>query len=427
MRSAPRARRGVRALAAFSLRFETAFILVALLGVTVQSCHHELTPDVSAPQPGCRAVVPADPDVEPAALDWILAPDREDRASLDRWCSTVGPAVRVATPGLLADGIDSVALISWNAHVGGGDVVRLVRDLRTGQLTAGRPVAHFVLLLQEVHRAGSQVPNVGTEPVPRRIAASPPGAGRVDILQAADRLGLELYYVPSMANGRAQGVEPAEDRGNAILSSLPLDALTAIELPFEAQRRVAVAATFRGTTTTGVPWQLRVVSAHLDHRSRGPRFLASLGAGRLRQARALVAALEPGLPTILGGDLNTWSVEILEAAVPFLQQYFSEPARAPLEATYSTGWGFRRRLDHLMFRLPEGYAGRARTLEARYGSDHHPLLGWVRFEIRATSRTLHGPAGADTALGPEPLEKVANEAGDELSNALGPRTLAEPL
>lgn len=352
-------------------------------------------------------------------IRWILAPDAEDRASMDRWCATVGPAVLTRTPWLPADGIDSIAVVTWNAHVGSGDVLGLVRDLRAGLLTGGRPVPHFVLLLQEVHRAGPEVPHIGTEPVPRRIEASPPSGPRADILQVAERLALELYYVPSMANGRAQGAEPAEDRGNAILSTLPLESVTAIELPYEAQRRVAVAATLRGTTATGAAWQLRVVSAHLDHRSRASRLFASLGIGRLRQARALVSALESDLPTVLGGDLNTWSLPILEAAVPFLREYFSEPAHLRAEATYSTGWGFRRRLDRLLFRLPEGYVARARTLEARYGSDHHPLLGWVHFGIGSTV--------ADTAFRAASLQEVADEAGGEFSNALGPRTRAEQL
>lgn len=120
--------------------------------------------------------------------------------------------------------------------------MQLVQDLRAGRLTGGRPVPHFVLLLQEVHRAGPQVPPTESESVPRRIAANPPGGARVDIVEAARRLALELFYVPSMANGWESA--PAEERGNAILSSLPLADLAAI--PYEAQRRVAVAPRFEG-------------------------------------------------------------------------------------------------------------------------------------------------------------------------------------
>ncbi|MEN3339278.1 MAG: hypothetical protein V7647_2954, partial [Acidobacteriota bacterium] len=62
----------------------------------------------------------------------------------------------------------------------------------------------------------------------------------------AAALGLSLYYVPSMRNG---GAAPHEDRGNAILSSLPLTDLAAYELPFERQRRVALGATIAGITS----------------------------------------------------------------------------------------------------------------------------------------------------------------------------------
>ena len=104
----------------------------------------------------------------------------------------------------------------------------------------------------------------------------------------AQRLGLNVYYVPSMRNG---GPTSDEDRGNAILSSLPLTDLRAIELPFERQRRVAVSATIAGRTTSGTPWQVRLVSAHLDNMSTIRRAWIGAEYGRARQARELAAAL----------------------------------------------------------------------------------------------------------------------------------------
>ena len=35
-------------------------------------------------------------------------------------------------------------------------------------------------------------------------------------------------------------------------------------------------------------------------------------------------------------------------------------------------------LDHVFYRLPSGAAAHTRELEDAYGSDHRPLLGWVR-------------------------------------------------
>src|SRR5690606_23359321 len=202
----------------------------------------------------------------------------------------------------------------WNIHVGGGDLVRLVADLRAGRLTGGQEVRHFVLLLQEVHRADPFLPSAPPgSTVPARVEEAPPSGPRRDVVETARRLGLALVYVPSMRNGER------EDRGNAILSTLPLHDLRAIELPYEAQRRVAVAATLGGLTGGGAPWRLQVASAHLDTRSTGGRAWATVGMGRRRQALALADALRGDLPTLVAGDLNTWSLAFLEGALPLLR------------------------------------------------------------------------------------------------------------
>ena len=111
-----------------------------------------------------------------------------------------------------------------------------------------------------------------------------------------------------------------EDRGNAILSNLPLTDLVAIELPFERQRRVAIAATIAGRTTAGAPWRLRVVSAHLDNIGGAKRAYLAAEYGRTRQARGLLTVLAGSEPTILAGDFNTW--------FGFLDRAYIEMARA---------------------------------------------------------------------------------------------------
>lgn len=352
---------------------------LTLLALAMDACRHPSYPELPGPAPGCRTAIAAESRGALRPVSWILAPDSQDRAPLDRWCAAVGPAVTANLPAASSDGVDSLAVITWNTHVGGGDVEGLVRDLRAGRLTADQPVEHFVLLLQEVHREGPDVPRAAAGVAPRRITAFPPEEPRRDIVETARRLGLELYYVPSMANGRAFEAGAPEDRGNAILSTVPLEELAAIELPYEAQRRVAAAATLRGITTLGRAWRLRVVSVHLDHRSRWPRVLASLGPGRGRQARALLAALGTDGPAVLGGDLNTWSVGLLEGAVPVLRRHFATATEPATGATYASSWGFNRRLDHLMFRLPADHAVDAWRLDGRRGSDHYPVFGWVRF------------------------------------------------
>jgi endonuclease/exonuclease/phosphatase family metal-dependent hydrolase len=321
-----------------------------------------LTPDA-----GCR-VAPS--------VRWIVAPDARERASLDRWCAGVGPTAFAGLADTTVAGASSLVVVTWNTHIGGGDIPGLVQDLRAGAFTDGTPVDHFVLLLQEVHRASTEVPSDGRAARPRAIHTAPASAARTDIVETARALGLELFYVPSMANGRAAATGLPEDRGNAILSSLPLHDLTAIELPFEAQRRVAAAATVRGSTAAGTPWTLRLVNVHLDNKSRPSRLLQSLGGGRARQARALVEAIGDDSATVVGGDMNTWSMGFMEGAVGVLARHFPLPLQHPTEPTFAVG-GLR--LDRLIYRLPAAHSAETRRLTDRRGSDHHPLIGTIRF------------------------------------------------
>lgn len=296
---------------------------------------------------------------------------------LDRWCAAVGaPALE---PGPRTDEVaDSVAVVSWNTHVGGGDLAALVGDLRAGRLTGGRPVRDFVLLLQEVYRADPALPDdIPRGSAPGRVEEAPSAGERAGVVSAARALGLALVYVPSMRNG-APGSGADEDRGNALLSTLPLEDPVAIELPFEAQRRVAVAATLAARTAEGEPWRLRVASVHLDTRATGSRLMESVGVARLHQARALEAALPRALPTLVAGDLNSWAPRFLEPAVAFLEERFPQSPPAPDVPTFDLGWGMGRTLDHLFLRAPEGWSVSYSRLPDRYGSDHYPLLGWVR-------------------------------------------------
>lgn len=328
----------------------------------------------TAPTSARAEIAPERPMVP--GIRWVVA-DEEDRPDLDPWCAVVGPPV-VKTEGQRTDAaIDSLVVVSWNVHVGGGDVIRFVEDLRAGHLT-GAPVEHFVLLVQEAHRRGADVPPV-VRPgrVPRGIESHPTTGERLDIVEAARRLRLNLFYAPSMRNGTGRGSE-AEDRGNAILSSLPLREPQAIELPYEAQRRVSVAARLGGATARGSAWELKVASVHFDTRSRLSRLLQSVGPARLRQAQGFVEGLSLAGSTVVGGDLNTWSAGALEQAIPFLMEHFPE---TPVQAkpTFTVGEIIARRLDYLFFRLPASHQARVRRVDSRYGSDHYPILGWVRF------------------------------------------------
>jgi endonuclease/exonuclease/phosphatase family metal-dependent hydrolase len=311
------------------------------------------------------------------SVTWISPVASGERRILDRWCETVGTVVVTAAPAATSGvaAADVVAIISWNMHVGGGNLRRLIADLEAGRLTDGQPMPEFVLLLQEAHRSGPSVPNWVTAnlPVPSRIAPLT-SHRREDIVTVASSLGLHLFYVPSMRNGR--DARDAEDRGNAILSTLPLTKLRAYELPFERQRRVALAARAQGWTTAGHSWSLDVVNVHLENRAGRRRWWLRSGAARARQVRALLDRLPEDRPMVLGGDLNTWGGS--ERALEQVRERF-EPWT--LEDPSPTFRGMR--LDYLFVRLLQGVQADYRVLDDAYGSDHHPLIGVVRWQNRA--------------------------------------------
>jgi endonuclease/exonuclease/phosphatase family metal-dependent hydrolase len=270
--------------------------------------------------------------------------------------------------------VDELAVVVWNLHVGNAALERLVADLRAGELSEGGPVEHFVLLLQEAVRVGSSIPSaVPSGALTAQAVAAPVDPSRsIDALAA--RAGLFGFYVPSMRNG----AKYREDRGNAILSTLPLSDPVAIELPYERQRRVAVSARVSIPLRNGKLAPLRLVSAHLDNASRGIRFWRSFGAGRARQARGLLEALDGEEAVVLGGDFNTWFGESHEQAIVLLRDRFPSPAEVPVAVTYSPPWGLpERQVDYLLWRLPAGWQARYRVASDRRESDHAPLVGWL--------------------------------------------------
>lgn len=297
------------------------------------------------------------------SIAWLSPAAVPDRMALDRWRWGVGQPVLppVTTPAMAGN---TLTLVSWNVAVGDADILQCIRQLDRN--------APLVLLLQEAYRSGPDVPR---ELAPLTSYASRLGgrrAGRYDVRSVAASLGLQVYYVPSMRNGGP--TVSNEDRGNAILSNLPLGDLTAIELPFERQRRVAIAATVSGESLDGVPWSLRVVSAHLDNMLGLQRLLASGGeAARARQIRGLLSGLNGEAPLALGGDLNSWfgfgDKVYLEAARAFPQTLVTD--RRP------TFMGLLR-LDHLFFRLPPGWRAEFHRGNDRFGSDHYPLIATIR-------------------------------------------------
>ena len=262
--------------------------------------------------------------------------------------------------------------MSWNTHVGGGDVAALVQRLRRGDFTGDAPVADFVLLLQEVYRRGPSVPDVGSNggALPAPILAQPPAGGRRDILDLARSLALHVVYAPAMRNGPRD-----EDRGNAILATLPLADLLVIELPFERQRRIVLAATVREPAGAAPTWQLRVATAHFDTSLAFLR--GGPAAARQRQAQALIEALSSSTaPIVVAGDFNTWWGDD-EPAVRDLRRAFPDAGATRPASTWGGAIRAMGALDHVFARINGRRLDVARLPE-RFGSDHYPLMTVIK-------------------------------------------------
>ena len=370
----------------------------ATAGVTGFTAGCAISPEMKL-ELGGRACPGAESAGVDEAISWYGPVGSGDTRSNARWCETVGPAVLDPVPEARFPRpaeVDSLAVVSWNILIGGGDVRRLLRDVLDYECepsSTGIPAgaSHFVLLIQEAFRRSDVIPDVPElfEFPPRIVPESPP-AGWPDIVELAGRCGLALYYVPSQRNGSETVDGEREDKGNAILSTLPLRDPIAIELPFEAGRKVAIGATVEGPGTS----ELRVVSVHLDVASTLYRTLTRANTARLRQSLGLLEALAlvetagaPARPcghaphpiaTVAAGDLNTWSAG--ESAVDQMRVCFPESPPwdgKPTHRSFPT--------DYIFFRSGGegriGYLeGTERRVEERYGSDHHARIAWFAWK-----------------------------------------------
>ncbi len=336
--------------------------LALLLVTTACSSRAALVPpvlDIAGSPAGCS------PDRGP--IRWFV-PDAAVRTRLTAWCGSVGPPVVVTPSNRLqaAPDPDTLLVVSWNVGGGRGDVAALLERLKASlDLSPSR--VGLVLLLQEVVRGGRAVP-----PLPADLSNVPSALPAVDERQVeslAQRLGMWAFYVPSMRNGREDVAPLRQDRGNAILSNLPLTDLTAIELPFGRQRRVAVAAT---VLHRGGRLPVRLVSFHLDTRG-----------GRVAQAGALAGYLARdrarGLPVLAGGDVNSLfgtrdaAYRALAAALPVADCGRARTNSWPWRLHTWLGW-WRGRLDYIFATPGSGLSLACRTLGDYGGSDHLPVV-----------------------------------------------------
>lgn len=327
---------------------------------------------------------------------WYFPEGAADNVRLEDWCVTVGPPiVRLQPIGAFPDlepGAD-LTTWSWNVAAGGGDMRRFLAEEAALQCAGpasvlGPGATHFALLVQEAFRQSADVPE-SADPglIPRAAVEEMRPGDRPDIVDIAEECGLSVAYVAASRNGDAAAGGEREDRGVAILSTLPLSDPWFMELPYEAARRVAVGATVREGSGHG----LRLVNVHLTSAPPPARLLATGNGSRLRQGLAVADALrqveaagsEPGAAgdftpsTLLAGDFNTWSDS--ETTLLRLRDLFPDspqPLDRPTRGAFPT--------DHVLFRQGDGDAATISTssyarVEERFHSDHYPVRVRVRF------------------------------------------------
>jgi endonuclease/exonuclease/phosphatase family metal-dependent hydrolase len=325
------------------------------------------------------------PDVSEQA--WYLPEAEEGQGRLNDWCRTVGPPVVSPEPtgtfGSLPSG-DSLTVVSWNVDVGGGDVpafleteLGLVCQRSSSRLAPGG--LHIVLLVQEAFRRSNEIPE--TPPgatIPRAVAEDERPGDRLDAVDVAARCGLSLVYVAAARNGSEPNDGMREDKGVAILSTLPLEDVSFIELPYEAARRVAASATVRDESGR----RLRLANLHLISAAGPSRVLTTGNGSRLRQGLAVADALDQAeagdepISTLLAGDFNTWSDR--ETTLRRLREQFPDSPPTLKEGTHGAF-----PTDHILFRAGSGGVALLENSYARlnesYHSDHHPIQVRVRF------------------------------------------------
>jgi endonuclease/exonuclease/phosphatase family metal-dependent hydrolase len=308
----------------------------------------------------------------------LIRHEDDARLRLEGWRQNVGTPVALDLVEPVSTVVTSLVVLSWNVWIGRGRLRELVTRIREGEFAAlgAAPELPLLVLVQEAYRSDPTIPPPSGGSTGRVLVAQL--GPQEDIVDTARRLNMSLRYAPSMRNGALRS-----DRGNAILSTLPLSDAQAVELPLVLQRRVAVSS----AVAIG-PRPLRVVSAHLD--PRGPPGHRWLGAaGRELQARHLVGAI-PHESAVLGADLNLGRGRYERAWRVLNEAGFTFGVPSAVPAWRHTFHALPRLvLDYILVRDRREIIRQAsiRRLDEHpldrgprvFGSDHHPLLCRIDF------------------------------------------------
>ena len=232
--------------------------------------------------------------------------------------------------------------------------------------------------------------------------------------ELARRLGLNYVYALEFIE-LAHPDDPKGFHGNAVFSSWPILRAAAVRLPeqynwyFDRQRRIGGrCAVLAEIDVAGR--RVGVGSIHLENRTHGP--------GRRAQLDTVLRAAEnlfPGLPVILGGDLNTNTFDGRDkdaisqvAASPELQRRCLEDVAAWEECL-----GAAEAMGYTLV-PPEPKATRRKPLP--WGGVLELRLDWllVRGMVPADSRTV-STRRADCTFAP-PGSALERFTGEELSD-----------
>jgi endonuclease/exonuclease/phosphatase family metal-dependent hydrolase len=321
------------------------------------------------------------------------APDHPHHPDLEKWRANVGETVTLDLAPPLPVSPAEIDVLCWNVAIGKGRLVERIRALTAmrARIAASRPL---VVLVQEAFREDATIPDIHTSEHHGGHApvATREGGTREDIVDVARELGFSLRYAPSMRNGWHRS-----DRGNAVLSSVALDATHWVTLPYVRQRRASIAVRLAGLT--GGLW---LTTAHLDtHGRHRPHPLHGIratyrgfGAGRAAQAAALADATADvagaHANVIIGADLNSY-LGLRDPAVRTLVELGFRHSERVGKWRHTFHGPLRLMLDHVMYRT----AGYIENIHVRrvdqgldrsrriFGSDHHPLLATVRLKTSA--------------------------------------------
>ena len=282
------------------------------------------------------------------------------RASVRRFFPTVAPA--------LPTRVDEITVVSWNTALGEADVVAMVRH------AAARPARSCCCCRRSIAAVPKCRARSGATPRTRatcRARRARPGAHEIDAVAA--ELGLSVYYVPSMRNGGAvrlgrrsrqrHSLEPPAHRPRrdraSVRAPAPRRDLGDDHRHHDRRRALARARRQRA------PRQHR--------RARATAGLAGSTAARGRRAGSSRCCAT----TCRRCSAATSTRGLAPPSRPTSKRRRRFPRRAC--ATRAPTFRGLLRLDHVFLRLAPGWVAEFRRGDERFGSDHYPLVGTLRF------------------------------------------------